>query len=175
MADVGWITGHSYIVYGPLSIGATTVLFESIPTYPDASRYWDMVQRLKMTHLYTAPTAIRALKRLGDEWVHKHDLSSLRVLGSVGEPINPEVMKKRFTLIALQAWHWYNTVVGKGKCAVVDTYWQTETGSFLIAPYASVTPTKAGSASLPQFGIQPVLLDATTGQPLSGYILFLYT
>jgi acetyl-CoA synthetase len=122
MADVGWITGHTYIVYGPLSNGVTTVVFESIPTYPNASRYWELVQTHKLTQFYTAPTAIRALRRLGDEHVTSFDLSSLRVLGSVGEPINPE------------AWIWYHDIVGNKKCMVVDTYWQTETGSIIVTP-----------------------------------------
>ena len=137
MADGGWITGHSYIVYGPLCNGATTLMFESTPLYPDASRYWDVVERYKVTQFYTAPTAIRALMRYGDAPVKKHDLSSLRVLGSVGEPINPE------------AWRWYHSVVGGGRCAVVDTFWQTETGGHVITPLPGCTPTKAGSARTP--------------------------
>lgn len=156
VADVGWITGHSYIVYGPLMNGATTVLFESIPTYPDAGRYWDMVQRHKINSFYTAPTAIRALRRFGDEIVSKYDLSSLRVIGSVGEPINPE------------AWNWYNEVVGRRQCAVVDTYWQTETGSIIITPLPGATTTKPGSATFPFFGIDPVIVDSQTGQELHG-------
>jgi acetyl-CoA synthetase len=147
VADIGWITGHSYVVYGPLANGATTVMFESIPTYPDAGRYWDMVERHKITQFYTAPTAIRAVARLGDEFVKKYDRSSLRVLGSVGEPINPE------------SWHWYNDVVGEGRCNIVDTWWQTETGGIMITPLPGATPTKPGSATFPFFGIQPVLLD----------------
>ncbi|KAF9332818.1 acetyl-CoA synthetase [Linnemannia elongata] len=135
MADVGWITGHSYIVYGPLTLGATTVLFESIPTYPTPARYWELIAKHKVTQFYTAPTAIRALRRLGDEWVEGHDLSSLRVLGTVGEPINPE------------AWHWYNDKVGKGRCAIVDTYWQTETGSHIVTPLPGAIATKPGSAT----------------------------
>ncbi|KAG0307883.1 acetyl-CoA synthetase [Dissophora globulifera] len=156
MADVGWITGHSYIVYGPLVLGGTTVLFESIPTYPNASRYWELVAKHKVTQFYTAPTAIRALRRLGDEWVEGHDLSSLRVLGSVGEPINPE------------AWHWYNEKVGKGRCAIVDTYWQTETGSHIITPLPGAIATKAGSATVPFFGIDVAILDPVTGKELVG-------
>ncbi|KAG0258319.1 acetyl-CoA synthetase [Actinomortierella ambigua] len=156
MADVGWITGHSYIVYGPLTLGATTVLFESIPTYPNPGRYWELVAKHKVTQFYTAPTAIRALRRLGDEWVEKHDLSSLRVIGSVGEPINPE------------AWHWYNEKVGHGQCAVVDTYWQTETGSHIITPLPGAIRTKPGSATFPFFGIDPAVLDPVTGQELKG-------
>ncbi|ORX99837.1 acetyl-coenzyme A synthetase [Basidiobolus meristosporus CBS 931.73] len=156
MADVGWITGHSYIVYGPLSNGVTTVLFESIPTYPNGSRYWDLVSKHKLTQFYTAPTAIRALRRLGDQLVEGYDLSSLRVIGSVGEPINPE------------AWNWYNTVVGKGECAIVDTYWQTETGSIIVTPLPGAIPTKPGSATLPFFGIDVVILDPHTGEELVG-------
>ncbi|CEG71701.1 Putative Acetyl-coenzyme A synthetase [Rhizopus microsporus] len=156
MADIGWITGHTYVNYGPLTLGGTTVLFESTPTYPDPSRFWRLVEKHKVTQFYTAPTAIRALRRLGDEWVDKCDLSSLRVIGSVGEPINPE------------AWEWYYKKVGRSQCAVVDTYWQTETGSIVIAPLPGVTPTKAGSATLPFFGIKPVILDPTTGKVLEG-------
>ena len=141
VADVGWITGHSYIVYGPLANGATTLMFESIPTYPDAGRYWDMVQRHGVTIFYTAPTAIRALAAKGDEHVTKHDRSTLRVLGTVGEPINPE------------AWVWYFDVVGEKRCTIVDTWWQTETGGIAISPIAPATPTKPGSATLPMPGI----------------------
>jgi len=156
MADVGWITGHSYIVYGPLCNGATTVVFESLPTYPDGGRYWDMVQRLKITQLYTAPTAIRALKRLGDEFVTKYNRSSLRVLGSVGEPINPE------------AWKWYYEVIGESRCALVDTFWQTETGGLMITPLPGATPTKPGSATLPFFGIEPIIIDPQSGRIVEG-------
>ncbi|KAG0370268.1 acetyl-coenzyme A synthetase [Gamsiella multidivaricata] len=156
MADVGWITGHTYIVYGPLALGATTVLFESIPTYPTPSRYWELIAKHKVTQFYTAPTAIRALRRLGDEWVEGHNLSSLRVLGTVGEPINPE------------AWHWYNEKIGKGRCAIVDTYWQTETGSHVITPLPGAIPTKAGSATLPFFGIDLAILDPASGKELIG-------
>ncbi|KAI8372842.1 acetyl-coenzyme A synthetase [Radiomyces spectabilis] len=152
MADIGWVTGHTYIVYGPLSLGATTVLFESTPTYPNPSRFWDLIQKHRITQFYTAPTAIRALRRLGDKWLEGYDLSSLRVIGSVGEPINPE------------AWDWYNEKVGQNRCAVVDTYWQTETGSIIISPLAGATPTKPGSATFPFFGIKPVILDPTTGK-----------
>lgn len=174
-ADLGWITGnmhlhaqyikviknkscigHTYILYGPLCLGATTVLFESTPTYPTPSRFWELVEKHKVTQFYTAPTAIRALKRLGDEWVDACDLSSLRVIGSVGEPINPE------------AWKWYYEKVGHSQCAVVDTYWQTETGSIVISPLPGATPTKPGSATFPFFGIQPVILDSTTGKELQG-------
>ena len=147
VADVGWITGHSYIVYGPLSNGTTTVMFESTPLYPDAGRYWSLVEQHKINIFYTAPTAIRALAAKGDEFVSKYDLSSLRVLGTVGEPINPE------------AWEWYYNVVGQGKCALVDTWWQTETGGISLSPLAGVTPTQAGAATLPLPGIQPVLLN----------------
>ena len=146
-ADVGWITGHSYIVYGPLGNGATSVMFESIPTYPDAGRYWDMVDRLNITQLYTAPTAIRAIAREGDEPVKRYSRKSLRVLGTVGEPINPE------------AWRWYYRVVGEERCAVVDTYWQTETGGHMITGLAGATPMKPGSGALPFFGVQPCIVD----------------
>jgi acetyl-CoA synthetase len=146
VADIGWVTGHSYVVYGPLLNGATTVLFESIPTYPNSGRYWEMVERLKINQFYTAPTAIRAIQRDGDEFVHKYDRSSLRVLGTVGEPINPDT------------WRWYYQVVGEGRCSVVDTWWQTETGGIMISPLPGAIPTKPGSATLPFFGIEPVLL-----------------
>jgi acetyl-CoA synthetase len=146
-ADVGWITGHSYIVYGPLANGATTVMFESIPTHPDAGRYWRMVDDLGITIFYTAPTALRAIAAAGDEWVKKYSRSSLRVLGTVGEPINPEV------------WRWYHDVVGAGRCAVVDTWWQTETGGILITPLPGAIPCKPGSATLPFFGVDPVVVD----------------
>ncbi|MFW9998809.1 MAG: acetate--CoA ligase [Candidatus Hodarchaeota archaeon] len=146
-ADIGWITGHSYIVYGPLVNGATSLMFEGVPTYPDVDRFWDIVERHKVTHFYTAPTAIRALMRYGDEPVKRHDLSSLKVLGTVGEPINPE------------AWTWYHRVVGKERCPIVDTYWQTETGGFIMTPIATATPTKPGSCCMPFFGIKPVIFD----------------
>ena len=145
-ADIGWVTGHTYIVYGPLANGATSVIFESIPTYPDSGRYWDMVDRLKITHFYTAPTAIRAIARDGDEPVKRYSRQSLRVLGSVGEPINPE------------AWRWYYRVVGEERCSIVDTYWQTETGGHMITGLAGATPMKPGSGSLPFFGVEPVLV-----------------
>lgn len=154
VADVGWITGHSYIVYGPLCNGATTVLFESTPLYPDAGRYWDVVARHKVNSFYTAPTAIRLLMKYGNEFVMKHDRSSLRVLGSVGEPINPS------------AWRWYREIVGEGKAAIVDTYWQTESGGHLLTPLPGCTPSKPGSATLPFFGIDAVLLDQMSGKPL---------
>ena len=147
VADIGWITGHSYVVYGPLLNGATTVLFESVPTYPDAGRYWEMVERLKINQFYTAPTALRAIQRMGDEFVKKYDRSSLRVLGTVGEPINPDT------------WRWYYEVVGDSRCSIVDTWWQTETGGILISPMPGAVPTKPGSATLPFFGIEPVLLS----------------
>ena len=146
-ADVGWVTGHSYIVYGPLSNGATTLMFEGVPNYPNASRFWQIVDKHKVNIFYTAPTAIRALMAEGDEPVKKTSRSSLRILGSVGEPINPE------------AWNWYNNVVGNGKCPIVDTWWQTETGGILITPLPGATSTKPGSATKPFFGIKPVLVD----------------
>jgi acetyl-CoA synthetase len=146
-ADVGWVTGHSYIIYGPLANGSTTVMFESVPTYPDAGRYWRMVDDLGINIFYTAPTAIRAIAAAGDDWVKRYRRDSLRILGTVGEPINPEV------------WKWYHDVVGEGRCAVVDTWWQTETGGILITPLPGVTPCKPGSATLPFLGIDPVLVD----------------
>ena len=155
-ADVGWITGHSYIVYGPLANGATTVMFESTPTYPDAGRYWRIVDDLGVNIFYTAPTALRALAQGGDDWVKRYRRDSLRVLGSVGEPINPEI------------WRWYHDVVGDSRCAVVDTWWQTETGGILITPLPGVTPTKPGSATLPFFGVKPVVLDTADGKVLEG-------
>lgn len=145
VADAGWITGHSFMVYGPLCNGATTLMFESTPLYPDASRYWEMVEKWKITQFYTAPTAIRALMRFGEAPVRKHDLTSLRVLGSVGEPINPE------------AWRWYHDVVGQGRCSVVDTWWMTETGAIMITGLPGATPMRPGSASLPFFGVVPQL------------------
>ena len=145
-ADIGWVTGHSYIVYGPLANGATSVMFESTPLYPDAGRYWHMIDKFKITQFYTAPTAIRALIRHGDEWPGKYDLSSLRVLGTVGEPINPE------------AWMWYYEKVGRSRCPVVDTWWQTETGGILITPLPGAHTLKPGSASRPFFGVEPVVL-----------------
>jgi len=146
-ADVGWVTGHSYIVYGPLCNGAVSVMFESTPVYPDASRYWQIVDDLKVTIFYTAPTALRALLRFGDEPVVKYKRDSLRVIGSVGEPINPEV------------WQWYHDVVGDKRCAVIDTWWQTETGGIMISPLPGATPCKPGSATLPLPGVRPVLVD----------------
>jgi acetyl-CoA synthetase len=153
--DVGWITGHTYVLYGPLLLGATTVVFEGTPAYPNYSRYWDIVDKYKVTHFYVAPTALRLLKRAGTDYIH-HDLSSLRVLGSVGEPIAPDV------------WEWYNENIGKGRAHICDTYWQTETGSHIITPMAAVTPTKPGSATLPFFGIDPVVIDPVTGKELEG-------
>ncbi|MDC3087365.1 acetate--CoA ligase [Paracoccaceae bacterium] len=154
-ADVGWVTGHSYIVYGPLANGATTLMFEGVPTYPDASRFWQICEKYKVNQFYTAPTAIRALMGLGDEFVNKNDLSSIRILGTVGEPINPE------------AWEWYNRVVGKNNCPIVDTWWQTETGGILITPLPGATTTKPGSATLPFFGIEPAVLDPNSGKEIT--------
>jgi acetyl-CoA synthetase len=146
-ADIGWVTGHTYIVYGPLLAGATSVMFEGVPTYPDPGRFWETIDKLKVNQFYTAPTAIRALMAQGDEWVRSKELKSLKTLGSVGEPINEE------------AWRWYHDLVGKGKCPIVDTWWQTETGGILITPLAGITPTKPSFATLPLPGIQPVLVD----------------
>jgi len=154
-ADVGWVTGHSYIVYGPLANGATTLMFEGVPTYPDASRFWQVCDKHKVTQFYTAPTAIRALMGQGDDFVKGADLSSLRILGTVGEPINPE------------AWNWYNDVVGKGRCPIVDTWWQTETGGHLMTPLPGAHATKPGSAMKPYFGIRPVILEPTTAQEIT--------
>jgi len=154
-ADVGWVTGHSYIVYGPLANGATTLMFEGVPTYPDASRFWKVCEKHSVNQFYTAPTAIRALMGQGNEFVEKCDLSSLKVLGTVGEPINPE------------AWNWYNDVVGKGNCPIVDTWWQTETGGHLLTPLPGATATKPGSATTPFFGVQPVLLDPESGAEIT--------
>jgi acetyl-CoA synthetase len=161
-ADIGWITGHSYIIYGPLANGVTTVMFESVPTYPDASRYWNVVDDIGATTLYTSPTALRALMREGSEPVKGSSRKSLRVLGTVGEPINPEV------------WKWYSEVVGNGKLPIVDTWWQTETGGILISPLPHATPTKPGSATFPLFGIEPILVDqegkVIEGNDVSGYL-----
>ena len=150
-ADVGWVTGHSYILYGPLANGATTLMFEGVPTYPDVSRFWQVVEKHKVNIFYTAPTAIRALMREGADPVKACDRSSLRLLGSVGEPINPE------------AWKWYHEVVGESRCPIVDTWWQTETGGILITPLPGATATKPGSATKPFFGVQPVLVDNENG------------
>ncbi len=154
-ADVGWITGHSYIVYGPLLAGATTLMFEGVPTWPDAGRFWDIVDKHRVNQFYTAPTAIRALQAFGRQPLEGKDLSSLKVLGTVGEPINEE------------AWHWYHDHVGKGRCPIVDTWWQTETGGIMISPIAGITPTKPAYATLPLPGIQPVILD-NDGHELKG-------
>jgi acetyl-CoA synthetase len=154
-ADVGWITGHSYVVYGPLINGCTTVMFEGVPTHPTPSRFWQVIDRHGVTEFYTAPTAIRALMRFGDAPVKATSRNSLRVLGSVGEPINPE------------AWNWYHDVVGESRCAVIDSWWQTETGGHMITPIAGVTPTKPGSATLPFYGIQPALYG-TSGERIEG-------
>jgi acetyl-CoA synthetase len=154
-ADIGWITGHSYIIYGPLANGATTVMFESVPTYPDAGRYWQVVDDLGVNIFYTAPTAIRAINRAGDDHVTRYSRESLRVLGTVGEPISPDT------------WRWYHDVVGEGRCAVVDTWWQTETGGILITPLPGATPVKPGSATLPFFGVRPLVVD-DDGEILDG-------
>ncbi len=156
-ADVGWVTGHSYIVYGPLANGATTLMFEGVPTYPDASRFWQVCEKHKVNQFYTAPTAIRALMGQGTEFVDKCDLSDLRILGTVGEPINPE------------AWNWYNDVVGKGKCPIVDTWWQTETGGHLLTPLPGAHAAKPGAAMKPFFGVQPVVLDPQSGVEIHDY------
>jgi acetyl-CoA synthetase len=154
-ADAGWITGHSYIIYGPLFNGATGVIFEGVPNYPDAGRFWEVVEKYKITHFYTAPTAIRALMTYDIKYVQKYDLSSLKVLGTVGEPINEE------------AWHWYNDHIGGGRCPIVDTWWQTETGGIMISPLAGITPTKPGFATLPLPGIFPMLMDEN-GKEIKG-------
>ena len=155
-ADIGWVTGHSYIVYGPLANGATTLMFEGIPTYPDAGRFWDVVDRHKVTQFYTAPTAIRALMAHGEEFPSKYNLTTLKVLGSVGEPINPE------------AWRWYYKHIGRGRCPIVDTWWQTETGGILITPLPGCTPAKPGSATFPFFGVKPVIIEPETGKIVEG-------
>jgi acetyl-CoA synthetase len=167
-ADVGWVTGHSYIVYGPLSAGATVLMFEGIPSFPANDRFWQVIDKHKVNIFYTAPTALRAIMRDGDEPVNRHDLTSLRLLGTVGEPINPE------------AWNWYHRVVGKEKLPIVDTWWQTETGGALITPLPGATPLKAGSASWPFFGIEPALVEAAgtiipwqPGQEISGNLVLL--
>ncbi|WP_375691022.1 acetate--CoA ligase [Pseudooceanicola sp. LIPI14-2-Ac024] len=154
-ADVGWVTGHTYILYGPLANGATTLMFEGVPTYPDASRFWQVIEKHKVNQFYTAPTAIRALMGQGTSFVEGSDLSTLKVLGTVGEPINPE------------AWNWYNDNVGKGKLPIVDTWWQTETGGHMITPLPGAVATKPGSATKPFFGVQPVVLDPTSGKEIS--------
>ncbi len=154
-ADVGWVTGHSYIVYGPLVNGAITLMFEGVPNYPNASRFWDIVDKHNVGSFYTAPTAIRALMGAGDEWVNKTSRKSLRILGTVGEPINPE------------AWHWYNTVIGEERCPIMDTWWQTETGAHMLTPLPGATNLKPGSATLPFFGVQPAILDEN-GKEIEG-------
>ena len=162
-ADVGWVTGHSYIVYGPLANGATTLMFEGVPTYPDASRFWQVCEKHKVNQFYTAPTALRALMGKGDSYVENADLSSIRILGTVGEPINPE------------AWTWYNEVIGGGRCPIVDTWWQTETGGHLMTPLPGAHAMKPGSAMKPFFGIEPVILEPTSaeiqiGNPVEGVL-----
>ncbi|MBI4382524.1 MAG: acetate--CoA ligase [Nitrospinae bacterium] len=155
-ADIGWVTGHSYIVYGPLANGAISIMFEGVPTYPDAGRFWAVCDKYQVTQFYTAPTAIRALMSHGEEIPARHDLSSLRILGSVGEPINPE------------AWRWYHKNIGRGRCPIVDTWWQTETGGILITPLPGCTPLKPGSATFPFFGVRPAVIDAESGKVLDG-------
>ena len=155
-ADVGWVTGHTYIVYGPLANGAVTLMFEGVPTYPDAGRFWAVCERHKVASFYTAPTAIRALMGKGSDFVTAYDLSSLRILGTVGEPINPE------------AWRWYYEIVGEKRCPVVDTWWQTETGGHMITPLPGATPAKPGSATTPFFGVKPAVLEPETGKVLEG-------
>ena len=154
-ADVGWVTGHSYIVYGPLCNGSTTLMFEGVPTYPNASRFWEIIDKFNVTIFYTAPTAIRALMGLGDDFVNSTSRETLRIIGTVGEPINPE------------AWKWYYEIVGKKRCPVIDTWWQTETGGILISPISGVTPLKPGSATLPFYGVKPSILD-NDGKELKG-------
>ena len=146
-ADIGWVTGHSYVVYGPLAVGATTLMYEGAPNWPEPNRFWKIIEEHRVNILYTAPTAIRAFIRWGNDWVKKHDLSSLRLLGSVGEPINPE------------AWMWYHEMIGKGRCPIVDTWWQTETGAIMITPLPGAIPTKPGSATLPFFGVDAAVVD----------------
>ena len=162
-ADIGWVTGHSYIVYGPLAAGATSLMFEGVPNYPKPDRFWDIVEKYQVNVFYTAPTAIRAIAKEGDEWPKKHDLSSLRVLGTVGEPINPE------------AWMWYHDIVGGGRCPIVDTWWQTETGGILITPLPGATPLKPGSATLPFFGVAPKIVreDGTECEVNEGGLLII--
>lgn len=157
-ADIGWITGHSYIVYGPMQNGATCLMYEGAPNWPDPGRFWEIIEKYRVSIFYTAPTAIRAFMKWGDEWPEKYDLSSLRLLGSVGEPINPE------------AWMWYHRTIGKEKCPIVDTWWQTETGGILISPLPGVTPTKPGSATLPFFGVDVAVLDSEGNEAEAGYL-----
>ncbi|CAN2040566.1 acetyl-CoA synthetase (AMP-forming) (fragment) [Candidatus Magnetomoraceae bacterium gMMP-15] len=154
-ADVGWVTGHSYIVYGPLCNGATTVMFEGVPNYPDFGRFWAVVEKYKVNIFYTAPTAIRAVAKEGDSWVDNHDISSLRLLGSVGEPLNPE------------AWNWYYQKIGRGECPIVDTWWQTETGGILITPLPGAIDIKPAQATVPFFGVEPAIVD-DEGNELEG-------
>ena len=161
-ADIGWVTGHSYIVYGPLSFGGTSLMFEGVPTYPHPDRFWDIIEKYQVNIFYTAPTALRSLMREGEEWPNKHNLSSLRILGSVGEPINPE------------AWMWYYEVIGKGLCPIVDTWWQTETGGILITPLPGATPLKPGSATLPFPGVEPTVFredGSTAAVNEGGYLV----
>jgi acetyl-CoA synthetase len=157
-ADIGWVTGHSYIVYGPLTNGATSVMFEGVPNYPKPDRFWEIIEKYKVSIFYTAPTAIRAIAREGNEWPAKRDLSSIRILGSVGEPINPE------------AWIWYHEQIGKSACPIVDTWWQTETGGILITPLPGAFPLKPGSATLPFFGVEPEVVheDGSTAEANEG-------
>ena len=154
-ADIGWVTGHSYLVYGPLAAGATSLMFEGVPNYPAHDRFWDVVEKYRVSIFYTAPTAIRALRKMGDEWVKKRDVSSLRLLGTVGEPINPD------------AWEWYYRIVGQGRCPIVDTWWQTETGGILISPLPGAVDLKPGAATVPYFGITPCLVD-DAGKEIKG-------
>ncbi|MFA4885998.1 MAG: acetate--CoA ligase, partial [Desulfotomaculaceae bacterium] len=161
-ADAGWVTGHSYIIYGPLSAGATSLMFEGVPHYPEPDRFWEVVERYQVNIFYTAPTALRAVIRSGDQWPQGRDLSSLRLLGTVGEPINPEV------------WMWYHQVIGNGRCPIVDTWWQTETGGILISPLPGAFPTKPGAATLPFFGVNPKILregDSEAGVNEGGYLV----
>jgi acetyl-CoA synthetase len=161
-ADIGWVTGHSYVVYGPLANGATTVMYEGAPNFPAWDRLWSIIDRMKVTIFYTAPTAIRAFMRAGEQWPQKHDLSSLRLLGSVGEPINPE------------AWMWYQRVIGGGRCPIVDTWWQTETGGIMISPLPGATPTKPGSATLPLPGVEPDVVTRegkSVGKNAGGFLI----
>jgi acetyl-CoA synthetase len=146
-ADIGWVTGHSYVVYGPLACGGTSLMYEGAPNHPEPDRFWRIIERHKVNIFYTAPTAIRAFVRWGDQWPQKHDLGSLRLLGTVGEPINPE------------AWMWYRQTIGGGRCPIVDTWWQTETGAIMITPLPGATPTKPGSGTLPFFGVVPAVVD----------------
>src|SRR5207244_3396708 len=156
-ADIGWVTGHSYVVYGALANGATTLMYEGAPNWPEPDRFWRIIENYGVTILYTAPTAIRAFIKWGDEWVKKHDLSSLRLLGSVGEPINPE------------AWMWYHNVIGGGRCPIVDTWWQTETGMILVTPLPGITTLKPGSATRPFPGVDAdIVNDRGESVPLGG-------